>query len=92
MLSAPPPAELTPLLMHAYGLSAREREVTLLVADGVGTRQIATALALSEHTVRDCVKAVFGKVGVSSRGGLVAELFADRYQRSVLGTDRISTG
>ena len=92
VLSAPPPAELTPLLMHAYGLSAREREVTLLVADGVGTRQIATALALSEHTVRDYVKAVFGKVGVSSRGGLVAELFADRYQRSVLGTDRISIG
>jgi DNA-binding CsgD family transcriptional regulator len=92
MLSAPPPAELTPLLMHAYGLSTREREVTMLIADGVPTRQIATALALSEHTVRDYVKAVFDKVGVSSRGGLIAELFGDRYQRSVLGTDRISTG
>jgi DNA-binding CsgD family transcriptional regulator len=92
VMSAPPPAELTPLLMHAYGLSAREREVTLLIADGVTTRQIATALAISEHTVRDHIKVVFDKLGVSSRGGLVAELFADRYQRTVLATDRISAG
>jgi len=92
VLSSPLPAELTPLLMQAYGLSTREREVAMLIADGVTTRQIATALALSEHTVRDYIKAIFDKVGVSSRGALVAELFADRYQRNILGTDYLSTG
>ncbi|HWD46022.1 MAG TPA: LuxR family transcriptional regulator, partial [Actinomycetota bacterium] len=35
---------------------------------------------LSAHTVRDHVKAVFAKVGVSSRGELVARLFADHYE------------
>jgi Bacterial regulatory proteins, luxR family len=73
--------------LYARGLPSD----TMLIADGAPTRQIATALAISEHTVRDYVKAVFDKVGVSSRVGLIAELFGDRYQRSVLGTDRIST-
>jgi hypothetical protein len=36
-------------------------------------------LHLSAHTVRDHVKAVFDKVGVSSRGELVAKLFAEHY-------------
>lgn len=31
------------------------------------------------HTVRDYVKAIFAKVGVSSRGELVAKLFAEHY-------------
>jgi hypothetical protein len=30
--------------------------------------------------VRDHVKAIFGKVGVSSRGELVAKLFAEHYE------------
>ena len=34
----------------------------------------------SAHTVRDHVKAIFAKVGVSSRGELVARLFADHYE------------
>jgi hypothetical protein len=39
----------------------------------------AGRLHLSPHTVRDYVKAIFDKVGVSSRGELVAKLFADHY-------------
>jgi len=72
-------ADVAPLIVEAYGLTQRELEVTRLIARGLGTSQIAAKLHLSPHTVRDHVKAVFGKVGVSSRGELVATVFADHY-------------
>jgi DNA-binding CsgD family transcriptional regulator len=72
-------ADVAPLIVEAYGFSQRELEVTRLIASGLGTSQIAAKLFLSPHTVRDHVKAVFEKVGVSSRGELVAKVFADHY-------------
>jgi DNA-binding CsgD family transcriptional regulator len=36
-------------------------------------------LFLSAHTVRDYIKSIFEKVGVNSRGELVAQLFAEHY-------------
>ncbi len=92
VMSPPAPAQLTPLLLQAYGLSDREHEVTMLIAEGIPTGRIATTLGISEHTVRDYVKVIFDKIGVTSRGALVATIFTDRYRRSLLGTDRISTG
>jgi DNA-binding CsgD family transcriptional regulator len=74
-------AEIAPIIVEAYGLSPREQEVTRLVARGVGTAEIAATLFVSPHTVRDYVKAVFEKVGVSSRGELTAKLFAEHYTR-----------
>jgi len=49
------------------------------VARGLSNQEIAAELFLSSHTVRDHLKAVFAKVGVGSRGELVAKLFADHY-------------
>ena len=72
-------ADVAPLIVEAYGFSQRELEVTRLIASGLGTSEIAAKLFLSPHTVRDHVKAVFEKVGVSSRGELVAKVFADHY-------------
>jgi DNA-binding CsgD family transcriptional regulator len=72
-------ADVAPLIVEAYGLSEREVDVTKLIARGLGTSEIAAALFLSPHTVRDHVKSVFEKVGVSSRGELVAKVFADHY-------------
>lgn len=51
-----------------------------LIARGAGTNEIVDQLILSRHTVRDHIKAIFAKVGVSSRGELVAKLFADHYE------------
>jgi DNA-binding CsgD family transcriptional regulator len=73
------PAEVAPIVTEAYDLTQREREITALIARGHATGAIAHRLHLSAHTVRDYVKAIFDKVGVSSRGELVAKLFAEHY-------------
>jgi DNA-binding CsgD family transcriptional regulator len=72
-------AEIAPMITQAYELSPREEEITRLIARGLGTADIAALLHLSAHTVRDHVKAIFEKAGVSSRGELVARLFAEHY-------------
>lgn len=71
--------DVAPLIVEAYGLTQRELDVTRAIARGLGTAEIAAGLFLSQHTVRDHVKSVFDKVGVSSRGELVAKVFADHY-------------
>jgi len=43
----------------------------VLVADGLPNREIATALAISEHTVKFHLASVFGKLGVSTRAEAV---------------------
>ncbi|MEV4637525.1 AAA family ATPase [Actinoplanes sp. NPDC049548] len=54
------------------GLTARQREVLDLLADGLSNAQIAAALSLSAKTVDHHVSAVLGKLGVSSRGQAAA--------------------
>ena len=48
-------------------LTAREHDVLALVADGLPNREIAHALAISEHTVKFHLASIFGKLGVSTR-------------------------
>ncbi len=48
-------------------LSARERQVLTLMSDGLGNRDIADRLQISEKTVRNHASAVFDKLGVWSR-------------------------
>ena len=72
-------SEIAPIVIEAYGLTAREVEVTRLIARGLSTDEIAGELFLSRHTVRDHLKAIFEKFGVSSRGELTSKLFAEHY-------------
>lgn len=72
-------SEVAPMVAGAYGLTGREVEVARLVARGLSTAQIAATLFVSSHTVRDHLKAIFAKAGVSSRGELTSKLYADHY-------------
>jgi len=65
------------LLLAAYGLTAREREICGEVIGGHSTTDIAGRLFISSNTVQDHLKSIFGKVGVRSRGELVARLRPD---------------
>jgi DNA-binding NarL/FixJ family response regulator len=48
-------------------LTARERDVLALLADGLGNRDIAHALGITEHTVKFHLGAIFGKLGATTR-------------------------
>jgi DNA-binding NarL/FixJ family response regulator len=52
-------------------LSRREEEVMRLVAEGLGNREIADLLVLSEHTVKNYLFHIFDKLGISNRVELV---------------------
>jgi DNA-binding NarL/FixJ family response regulator len=49
------------------GLSARERAVLELMASGATNPEIADALALSKHTIKEHTSAVYRKLGVRNR-------------------------
>ncbi|HWO02377.1 MAG TPA: alpha/beta fold hydrolase [Blastocatellia bacterium] len=48
-------------------LSAREREILVLITEGLGNADIAERLSISEKTVRNHVSNVFDKLGVWTR-------------------------
>ncbi len=69
--------QLLGMLLQAYALSAREREICHEVIAGQSTSEISGRLFISGHTVQDHLKSIFTKVGVRSRGELVARLRPD---------------
>ena len=71
------PKEVLRLSAIGYGLSPREQEVVDLIVRGASTRRISQALYISENTVKDHLKNIFGKVGVRDRRALVKQLYLD---------------
>jgi DNA-binding CsgD family transcriptional regulator len=67
--------EVAGLIVQAYGLTARERDVAGFVLRGRSTQEIAEAMHVTRYTVQDHLKSIFEKVGVRSRRELVAQLF-----------------
>jgi DNA-binding NarL/FixJ family response regulator len=56
----------------AGALTGRELEVLRLVAAGLSNQEIATALVISEHTVRRHLQNIFAKIDVPSRAAATA--------------------
>ncbi|HTE71782.1 MAG TPA: LuxR C-terminal-related transcriptional regulator [Actinomycetes bacterium] len=63
---------------EADRLTAREREIAVLVAQGRTSKEIAAALVLSVRTVDNHLQRVFAKLGVSSRAEVAAALGEER--------------
>jgi DNA-binding NarL/FixJ family response regulator len=57
----------TPAASPADGLTARERQVLALVAEGLANKQIARRLQISEKTVKSHLTNIFQRIGVTDR-------------------------
>lgn len=75
----PEPLQLGPEAVAAAGqpadgLTHREREVALLVADGLRSREVAERLGIASQTVKSHLKTIFDKLGVRNRVELARRL------------------
>jgi DNA-binding NarL/FixJ family response regulator len=57
----------------AEQLTAREREVLGLMSDGLGNKEIASHLGISEHTVKFHASSILGKLSASTRTEAVSQ-------------------
>ncbi|MEV6695379.1 helix-turn-helix transcriptional regulator [Micromonospora sp. NPDC051196] len=86
------PGELVALILDAYALTVREREITQLVLLGRSTAEISAQLKVTENTVQDHLKSVFDKTGVRSRRSLVADVFFRHYLPQLSGPSLTKDG
>ncbi len=64
----PAPAALSsPVPELPEPLTPREREVLQMISAGLGNKEIAGRLSISEHTVKFHVASILGKLGASTR-------------------------
>ncbi|MFY0407410.1 GAF domain-containing protein [Solicola sp. PLA-1-18] len=66
-------------------LTTREREILLLVADGLSNRQIGQSLFVAEKTVKNYVSSILAKLGMERR--TQAAVWADRARDDLGRTD-----
>ncbi|WP_270847744.1 response regulator transcription factor [Candidatus Collinsella stercoripullorum] len=58
-------------LAQAHGLNPREEQALRLMLHGASNREIASGMLISESTAKKHVNAVYRKLGVANRMGLV---------------------
>lgn len=63
----PPAAAVDPEAARAIGLTPREQEILLLIAEGLSNREIGERLFVSENTVKTHSSRLFGKMDVRRR-------------------------
>jgi two-component system, NarL family, response regulator YdfI len=65
-------SRITPTDELTEPLTPREREVLRLLASGLGNKEIAAKLKISEHTAKFHVASILGKLGAASRAEAVS--------------------
>jgi DNA-binding CsgD family transcriptional regulator len=73
------PDDIVSIVMESYGFTPRETDIVVRLARGMAAKEVGLDLAISVHTVRDHIKAIYDKAGVNSRGELMAQLFTNHY-------------
>ncbi len=61
----------TQMFQGADRLTKREKDIAILIAEGLSNREASTRLHLSESTVRNYLQHIYDKLGVSSRSELM---------------------
>lgn len=64
--------------VHDYGLTDREKEILLLLADGIKQKQIAEQLFLSLYTVETHLRNIYAKLHVRSGIAAVSKALRER--------------
>jgi len=85
VLERTPSPQSTAVRLEAHGVTPREREIAILLAQGLTNPEIATRLVLSPYTVQDHIKNLFEKTAVASRQELVARMFLTDYMPQLAG-------
>jgi DNA-binding NarL/FixJ family response regulator len=62
------------LKQQGIGLSEREREVAVLMLQGMSNRQIAKTLFISEGTVKNYISMIYAKIGTNERSKAILYL------------------
>ena len=63
------------MISEEYRLTVREQQALRGVLRGLTSKQVAEQMSISPNTVKAFLRLVMGKMGVSSRTGIVAKLF-----------------
>jgi DNA-binding NarL/FixJ family response regulator len=72
MLMQAPTSSATEIVPFTQPLTNREREVLQMLATGLGNKEIAARLVISDHTAKFHVASILGKLGASTRTEAVA--------------------
>ncbi len=59
-------------LLREAGLTSREQEISVLLYQGIPTREISEQTHISYHTVRNHIKSIYCKMNVSTRSEMLA--------------------
>ena len=66
--------EMTEIVLWIKELSAREREISVLVAHGFTNEQTGEKLDISDLTVKTHIRNIYSKTGVHDRAQLVSRI------------------
>jgi DNA-binding CsgD family transcriptional regulator len=77
-------SEALTLPKEEWGISPREEEVLELIVHGKTNKEIASALFISEHTVKNHLSRIFNKMNVTDRSQIIALVY-----KRILNSERI---